>query len=132
MTMRPGPDASPAEASAWIDAYLAALPHDQAIALAHLREVVRRAAPAAVEGISYGLPAFRLRGRPLVAYHAAKRHCAFFPMGSSVIEAHRPDLEAFDLSKGTIRFSPERPIPDALVEAMVGERVRTIEAAGGR
>jgi uncharacterized protein YdhG (YjbR/CyaY superfamily) len=49
-----------------------------------------------------------------------------------VIEAHRPDLEAFDLSKGTIRFSPERPIPDALVEAMVGERVRTIEAAGGR
>jgi uncharacterized protein YdhG (YjbR/CyaY superfamily) len=127
---KPAPGASPAEVVAWIDAYLAELPPEQSATLRHLRETIRRSAPDAVEGISYGLPAFRLRGRPLVGYHATKRHCALFPMDPSVIEVHRSELDGFDLSKGTIRFDAARPLPDALVVAIVAERCRAIESAG--
>lgn len=121
-----------AEATAWIDEYLAALPPDQASALQALRVTIAVAAPAAIEALSYGVPAFRYRGRPLVAYAAAKTHCSFFPMGSAVIEAHRSELAGFDLSKGTIRFTPDHPLPDALVAAMVGDRVAALDAARAR
>jgi uncharacterized protein YdhG (YjbR/CyaY superfamily) len=124
------PDAA-AEASAWIDAYLAALPPDQRAALQDLRETVAAAAPEAVEAISYGLPAFRQRGRPLIWYHAARAHCSLFPT-AAVIDAHRAELAGFDLAKGTIRFTPDHPLPKDLVERIVRERVAQVNAAVDR
>jgi hypothetical protein len=60
-----------------IDTYLAALPREQRSALEKLRRIIRAAAPRAEEGISYGLAAFRLDGRPLVAFGATANHLAF-------------------------------------------------------
>ncbi len=121
------PTEAPAAASAWIDAYLAGLPSDQRVALQSLRERIGAAAPEAVEAVSYGIPAFRYRGRPLVWYHAAKTHCALFPTGA-VIDAHRVELTGFGLAKGTIRFTPDHPLPPDLVRNLVRDRVAQVDA----
>jgi uncharacterized protein YdhG (YjbR/CyaY superfamily) len=120
-----------AAAKAQIDATLAGLPADQRDALGTLRATIAAAAPEAVEGISYGLPAFRYRGRPLVSYHAAKAHCSFFPMGSAVLDTFRGELSGFDTAKGTIRFTPDHPIPSDLVTRIVRARVADLDAARG-
>ena len=118
-----------ANATAQIDAYLATLPDDMRNALEALRRTIQAAAPDAVEAISYGAPAFRHRGRPLVSYRAAKAHCSFYPMNPAVIDAHRAELEAFETAKGTIRFTPDAPLPDALVTSIVKARVAEIDAS---
>ncbi len=119
------------EAGARIDAVLAALPDDQRAALQTVRETIGRTVPAAEEGFSYGVPAFRYRGRPLAAYAAATGHCSYFPMSPAVIDAHRAALAGFDLAKGTIRFRPEAPLPTALVAQLVRTRQAEIDAALG-
>jgi uncharacterized protein YdhG (YjbR/CyaY superfamily) len=122
--------AAAAAATAWIDAYLAALPADQRGALQTLRETIATVEPKAVEAISYGIPAFRYRGRPLVWYHAAKGHCSFFPT-SAPIEAYRAELAAFALSKGTVRFTPAQPLPRDLVVKLVRYRLAQMDADAG-
>ena len=69
------------------------------------------------------MPAFRLDGKPLVAFRAAVNHCAFHPMSGSTVEAHKADLKGYDTSKGTIRFHPERPLSTALVRKLVKARI---------
>jgi uncharacterized protein YdhG (YjbR/CyaY superfamily) len=112
-----------------IDAFLAALPADQQGALEGLRHTIAVAAPDAVEAIAYGVPAFRYRGRPLVSFGAGKGHCAFYVQSPAVMEAHRAELEGYDTAKGTIRFSPDRPLPAALVTTLVRARVAETDAA---
>lgn len=112
-----------------IDQILSSLPDDKRAALQALRQAIAAATPDAVEGISYGLPAFRYRGRPLVSYNASKGHCAFFPMSPAVLDRHRDELARFDLAKGTIRFPPDRPIPAEIVSAIVRERMAETDAA---
>jgi uncharacterized protein YdhG (YjbR/CyaY superfamily) len=84
---------------------------DKRAALEKLRKAIRAAAPKAEECISYGLAAFRLDGRPLVAFGATENHCAFYPMSSSMVAAHADELEAYDTSKGTIRQGADRGEP---------------------
>ena len=88
-----------------IDDYLAVLSDDQRAALEKLRKTIKSAAPKAEECISYGLAAFRLDGKPLVAFGATANHCAFYPMSSSTVNDHRDELKNYDTSKGTIRFT---------------------------
>ena len=106
-----------------IDAILAGLPADQRAALQHLRETIAEVAPDAVEAMSYGAPAFRYRDHPLVSYAAAKAHCAFYVMSPEVIVNHEADLKGFDTSKGTIRFTPAKPLPAKLVAKLVRARM---------
>jgi uncharacterized protein YdhG (YjbR/CyaY superfamily) len=124
---------NPANATAQIDATLAALPADQRSALQTLRRTIAAAAPAAEETISYSMPAFRYRGRALVSYSAFKTHCSFFPMSAELIERLREELAGFATSKGTLQFTPEHPLPRALVERIVRERMAQVDmrAAGG-
>jgi uncharacterized protein YdhG (YjbR/CyaY superfamily) len=124
-------NASPtgAEAMATIDAYLAGLPRERRTALQALRKTIAAAAPEADEALSYGVPAFRYKGRPLVSYVAAKAHCSFFPMSPTVVDDHRTELTGFDLDKGTIRFQPDSPIPADLVARIVRARMAETDAA---
>lgn len=104
-----------------IDAYLAKVPQEQRAALQALRQVIRRAAPDAEECISYGLPGFRQGGRLLVSFGAARKHCAFYP-GATVWQ-FKTELKGFSLSKGTIRFTPDHPIPARVVSHIVKARI---------
>ena len=105
-----------------IDEYLAPLSSEKRGALEKLRRAIRSAAPRAQECISYGIPAFRIDGRLLVAFGAASNHCAFYP-GAYPIKAHKGELEAYDTSKGTIRFSARSPLPAKLVRKLVKARI---------
>ena len=118
----------PNPATIRIEATLATLPPDQREALQALRATIAGAAPEAVEAISYGAPAFRYRGRPLVAYAAYKAHCSFFPMSPELIERHRDELEGYVIAKGTMQFTPEHPLPTDLVVRIVRERMAQIDA----
>ncbi|MBK8207292.1 MAG: DUF1801 domain-containing protein [Planctomycetes bacterium] len=105
-----------------VQAYLQKLPPQARFSLERLCRAIRAAAPKATEGTSYGLPAFLLDG-PLVAIAAHKSHCAFYPMSPAVIDAHKKQLEGYDLSKGTIRFPIGTALPDALVRKLVKARI---------
>lgn len=113
-----------------IDAYLALLGADQRAALEKLRKTIQAAAPKAEECISYGLAAFRLAGKALVAFGAGANHCAFYPMSSKTVKAHEEELKAYDTSKGTIRFSAEKPLPAALVRKLLKARIAENEGRG--
>ena len=112
-----------------IDRILADLPADQRTALQALRQTIAAAAPEAVEAISYSLPAFRYRGRPLVSYGASKSHVAFYVMSPAAMDAHREQLASYDTTKGGIRFQPDRPVPADLVTAIVRTRMAETDAA---
>jgi uncharacterized protein YdhG (YjbR/CyaY superfamily) len=77
----------------------------------------------ATEAISYQLPTFKLDGRGLVAFGAFKNHCSLFPMSMAVIKAHEGDLKNYYTSKGTIRFTVDKPLPAALVKKLVKARI---------
>jgi uncharacterized protein YdhG (YjbR/CyaY superfamily) len=84
--------------------------------------VIHQAAPDAQETISYGMPAFRLNGI-LVYFAAFKNHIGFFPTASGV-RVFAKELAPYDVSKGTIRFPIDKPIPDKLVAKIVKFRVQ--------
>ncbi len=105
-----------------IDAYLSLLSSEKRAALQNLRKAIKAAAPGAEEAINYGVPAFRLNGKMLVAFGAAAKHCSFHA-GAYPVKAHKKDLKAYDASKGTIRFQAARPLPAALVRKLVKTRV---------
>lgn len=94
----------PKRKPATIDEYLSGVPDEHRMALEKLRTTIRAAAPRAEECSSYGLPAFRLNRRALVAFSAAARHCSFFPMSGTSVAEHADELAGYETSKGTIRF----------------------------
>jgi len=106
-----------------IDEYLAAVSTDQRAALQELRRTIRAIVPKAQECISYGVAAFRLDGKVLVGFAAGANHCAFYPMSGTTVAAHKADLKGYDTSKGTIRFSADKPLPTALVRKLVKARI---------
>jgi uncharacterized protein YdhG (YjbR/CyaY superfamily) len=102
-----------------IDAYLANLPSDQRAALQRVRRIIRAALPGIEEGISYHLPVFRHEGRWLVWMGAAKHHCALY----GVLSIDRKELAKYDLSgRGTLRFTPDVPLPATLIRRIVKAR----------
>jgi uncharacterized protein YdhG (YjbR/CyaY superfamily) len=106
-----------------IDEYLFGVNADQRAALQKLRRTIRAVAQTAEECISYGIPAFRLNGRSLVLFGAWANHCSFYPASSAVLKNFRDDLKDFQTSKGTLRFSPDKPMPVALVKKLLKARI---------
>lgn len=107
--------------------YLSQLDELDRAALEHVCELVRRLAPEAEEGQSYGIPAFKYKGRPLIGFRAAKKHLSLFPFGSAAVDEVRGELTGFNLSSGTIRFTPQRPVPDSVLERLVRFKQHEIE-----
>ena len=102
-----------------VQAYLDRLPADQRALLEHVREVVGRVAVDAEEAISYGMPAFERDGKFFLSYAGWKRHCSIYPLTDTFLESHRAELEGFRRTRGSLHFTPERPLPDPLLEAFV-------------
>ncbi len=106
-----------------VEAYLARLPAPQRAALETLRARILKAAPGAVEVISYGMPTFKL-GRGLVAMAAFKSHLSLFPMSNAVMDELADEVAPWKTSKGTLQFTPETPLPAGLVAKLVKARIR--------
>jgi uncharacterized protein YdhG (YjbR/CyaY superfamily) len=104
------------------DEYIHALPESIRGKLSKLREVIKKAAPEAEEVISYGMPAYKYHG--VVAYFAAsKNHYALYAYPDSII-AFKKKLSPFQTSKGTIRFSYDKPLPEKLIAEIVKYKVK--------
>jgi uncharacterized protein YdhG (YjbR/CyaY superfamily) len=107
-----------------IDEYLATAKPDQRRTLAKLRKTIHAVAPRVEECISYGIPAFRFNGRSLVFFGAWANHCSFYPGSSTTLKQFRDDLKGFQITKGTIRFSHDNPLPTTLVKKLIKARIR--------
>lgn len=108
-----------------VDDSLAALAEPARGCLQRVIAAARRIVPDAEEGRSYGMPALKLDGKPLIGVAAAAKHLSIFPFSPGVVDAVASRLEGFSLSKGTVRFTPDHPVPDDVVEEMV--RLRQAE-----
>jgi uncharacterized protein YdhG (YjbR/CyaY superfamily) len=111
-----------------VDVYLATLPEEQRDLLQGLRERVAGLVPDAVELISYGMPAFKLNGRFLVSYAGWKAHCSIYPLTDSFLEAHPDELKGYERTKGSLHFTPGKPLPEPLLDELIRERVADLEA----
>ena len=99
-----------------VDEYVAAQPEVARPRLSELRAAIRRAVPEADETISYGMPTYKLNGRAVAHFAAAKRHCALYGALSSEFE---DELRGYRVLKGTVQFPLDKPIPEDLVQRMV-------------
>jgi uncharacterized protein YdhG (YjbR/CyaY superfamily) len=111
-----------------VDQYLAGVPEPGRSTLEKVRAVIRSVVPEeTTEVISYGMPTFKYK-RGLVAIAAFSDHCSFFPLGSSVLDAFKEDLKPFRVSKGTLHFPLDKPLPAALVKKIVKARIAQNES----
>ncbi|HET7217585.1 MAG TPA: DUF1801 domain-containing protein [Vicinamibacterales bacterium] len=111
-----------------IDEYLAAQPRDVRQLLAHVRRTIRKAVPAAVETISYGIPAYKLDGRVLIYFAGWKEHYALYPSTARLVAALQDELAPYDRRKGTIRFPLTGRVPAGLIGRIARFRAREVRA----
>ncbi len=112
--------------AATVDDYLAAVPEDARRSLEKLRKMIKAAAPKATELISYQIPMYKHHGM-LVGFAAFKNHLSFFA-GTKNIETYKDELKSYETSKGTIRFTADKPLPASLVKKLVKAHVAENEA----
>lgn len=105
-----------------IDKYISGFPKDTQKLLAQIRAAIRKAAPDAEEKISYGIPAFALKGN-LVHYAAYKNHIGLYPAPRGV-EAFKKELANYKGGKGTLQFPIDKPLPLNLISKIVKFRVK--------
>ena len=109
-----------------IDAYLTGIEEPKRSTLEQLRRTIHEVVPDAEEGMSYGLPAFRLRGKVVAGFAAFKNHLSYLPHSGSVFPAMKEALDGYEHSTGALRFPVDAPLPKELVEQLV--RVRGAQA----
>jgi uncharacterized protein YdhG (YjbR/CyaY superfamily) len=117
---------APSAAEGQIQKYLSALPAGTRAVLQEIRTLIRAAVPDAVEVFSYGIPGFRLDGQVLVWYAGWKEHYSLYPMTDAIRRAHADALKGYEMSKGTVRFPLDEPLPSRLITRLV--RARAAEA----
>jgi uncharacterized protein YdhG (YjbR/CyaY superfamily) len=112
-----------------VDEYLARVDPQDREALARICRIARQAVPGAEEALSYGMPAFKYRQRPLLGFTAKKHHLSLHPFSPGAIEAVKGELGAYAVSKGTIRFTRDTPIPEDTLRRIIDARLKEITAA---
>ena len=109
-----------------IDDYLQALSEPNRLELERIRKLVLEMAPDAEEVTTYGLPGFKYKKKYLVAFAAFKDHLGLFPTPGP-IAALQDKLHGYKLSKGTIQFTLDNPLPESLLREIIQHRIHTIE-----
>ena len=111
-----------------IDDYLDTLEEPKRTTLAQLRETIMAIVPDAEECISYGMPAFKLRGKTIAGFAAFKNHLSYLPHSGSVIPQLAKESERYTSTKGSLHFPIDKPLPKTLVKKLIA--VRMAEAFG--
>lgn len=105
-----------------IDAYLADVPQPQRATLESLRRTLLELLPDAHEGLSYGVPCFKVAGIGIAGFAAYRDHCSYFPMSGSVLAGLSSQTTGYSTSKGALKFPIDAPLPAALVSTLVHAR----------
>jgi uncharacterized protein YdhG (YjbR/CyaY superfamily) len=111
-----------------VSEYVESLEEPEASAVRRVLDRARTIVPQAQEGAGYGMPALRYRDSPLISVMRTKKHIGVYPFSPPVIEAVVADLEGFHVTKGSIGFPPDRPLPDAVIDRLVRLRRDEIDA----
>jgi uncharacterized protein YdhG (YjbR/CyaY superfamily) len=106
-----------------IDEYIAGFPTEIQTVLVQIRALIKKAAPDADESISYGIPAFKQNGRPLVYIAGFKNHIGFYPIPTG-IEAFKKEFSGYKTGKGSIQFPLDKPMPLDLIMKIVRYRIK--------
>jgi len=109
-----------------VDDYINSFPEEVRSALVKFRHIVQTLAPGASEGISYGMPGYKINGKPLVYFAGWKNHISFYPTPSGM-GAYEKELEKYRTGKGTAQFPLQDPIPYTLIENIVKFRLKELE-----
>jgi uncharacterized protein YdhG (YjbR/CyaY superfamily) len=107
-----------------IDLYLESLEETKRATLAQLRRTIMGVIPDAEQGISYGLPAFRVDGKTIAGFAAFKNHLSYLPHSGSVFPELADELAGYTKSTGALRFKIDQPLPPDLVEKLIAVRLR--------
>lgn len=99
--------------------YIQAQSPEKKAELERIRKTVKKFYPDTEELMSYGMPAFKYHQRVLIYYAAHANHLSIYPASDEMIEAVGKDLEKYRVSKGTLKFTAEEPLPDKLLEAVI-------------
>jgi uncharacterized protein YdhG (YjbR/CyaY superfamily) len=112
-----------------VDDYIGEYPEEIRSRLERMRQIIRREAPEATESIAYGMPAYKLHGKPLVYFGGYAGHVGFYatPTGH---QAFAEELAQFKQGKGSVQFPHNCPLPEDLVVRMV--RFRVSEESKGK
>jgi uncharacterized protein YdhG (YjbR/CyaY superfamily) len=113
-----------------IDEYLDTLDEPKRATLAQLRETIAAIVPSAEQCMSYGLPAFKLRGKTIAGFGAFKSHLSYLPHSGSVIPRLAKETEEYTKTDGSLHFPVDRPLPKKLVKKLLDARIA--EAFGPR
>jgi uncharacterized protein YdhG (YjbR/CyaY superfamily) len=112
--------------------YIASLDGPERDAVEHVRARALELVPDAEEGMSYGMAALRYHGSPLVSARVAAKHIGLYPFSPVAIEVVAPDLPGYSLAKGTVRYTPDNPLPDDVLDRLVLLRRDEIDAMNSR
>jgi uncharacterized protein YdhG (YjbR/CyaY superfamily) len=107
-----------------VDQYLDALEEPKRATLALLRQAILDVLPEAEQGISYGVPAFKVRGKTIAGFAAFKGHLSYLPHSGSVFPQLRDELKGYSTSSGALRFDIGHALPASLVEKLVSVRLQ--------
>ena len=108
-----------------VDQYLEQLKPEDKQELQKLIKVVKEIVPDVEESISYQMPAYKYKGKPLIYFGAFKNHLSIFPT-SGPIARLEPKLKKFKVAKGTIQFTAKESVPESLVKELLNERLKQI------
>lgn len=109
--------------AAEIDAYLAAVEEPKRNTLEALRQSILEVVPTAEQGMSYGMPAFKVAGKAVAGFAAYKNHLSYMPHSGSVISQLGDDVAGYETSKGALRFAVDTPLPKQLVRKLIAARL---------
>jgi uncharacterized protein YdhG (YjbR/CyaY superfamily) len=113
-----------------VDDYIASQPESAREILNLVRNTIRKAVPKAEEAISYNIPAYKLRGSPVLWFAGWKRHYSFYPASERLHAAFKDQLAPYQVNKGTIRFPLSAPIPIRLIAGIAKFRAQEAAARG--
>jgi uncharacterized protein YdhG (YjbR/CyaY superfamily) len=100
--------------------------------LEQVRAAIRRAVPEAVEGIGYGMPGYKLNGKPLLYFAGFKHHYSLFAASGTFFASLKEELKNYEQRKGTVHFSFNEPVPIKLISQIAKLRAAGILAAARR
>jgi uncharacterized protein YdhG (YjbR/CyaY superfamily) len=106
-----------------VDEYLRAVEEPKRSTLQSLRATILEIAPEADQVISYGVPAFRVRGKTIAGFAAFKNHLSYVPFSGSVLGQLADELEGYTMTKSSLHFPVDRPLPKALVKKLIAARL---------
>jgi uncharacterized protein YdhG (YjbR/CyaY superfamily) len=107
-----------------IDRYLESIEEPKRTTLRHLRKTIREVIPDAEEGLAYGCPAFKVRGKTVAGFAAFKGHLSYLPHSGSVFLELGEELAGYSRSSGALRFDVDKPLPKPLVEKLISVRMQ--------